>query len=83
MCLIGRLDKCMSKSLLWPLVRKINTFSSRFSADGITPAVNSRSLMLAEAESCRRALIRNPSRCEASLHVCSTDVHYLDLYKEF
>lgn len=74
----------MSKSLLCPLVRKINLFSSRFSADGIMPMINSCSLMLAEAESCRSARIRNLSRHEAPSHVCRTyDAHYLNLYKEF
>lgn len=66
----------MAKSLMCPLVRKINIFSSRFSADGIV-LINSRSLMLTEAE------IRNPSRHEASSRVCRTYVHYLNLYKEF
>lgn len=55
----------MAKSLLCPLVRKINIFSSRFSADGIV-LINSCSLMLTEAE------IRNPSRHESAGHMYIT-----------
>lgn len=71
----------MSKSLLCPLVRKIKTCSSRFSADGITAAINPGRLMLADAETCRSALIRSPRRREASSPVCTTDVHYVDLWE--